>query len=82
MRIALNISIAVSILFFPWWVAAVLMVASCFIVSRFYEVVLYGIAIDALYASSFGFHGFPFFWSAFAALVLVTASFLRSRLSW
>jgi cell shape-determining protein MreD len=82
MRISFNIALVISILFFPWWVFAPLMIAGCFLVPRFYEVFIYGVAFDALYASPFGLHGFSFVWSLSSALSLALASFLRSRLSW
>jgi hypothetical protein len=81
MRIIFNIALVISILFFPWWVIASLMIAACSLVPRMYEVVLYGIAFDALYSTAFGFHGFAFMGSAFSALTLGIVSFLRSRLS-
>jgi hypothetical protein len=82
MRIIFNIALAVSILFFPWWVVAPLAVAACAFVPRMYEVVIYGIAFDALYSTPFGLHGFAFVGSAFAALAFGIVSFLRSRVSW
>jgi len=82
MRIFFNILLVVSALFFPWWATGVFMIAACSFVPRFYEVVIYGIAIDALYSSSYGFHGFSWVWSAYASAVLLAAHFLRSRLSW
>jgi cell shape-determining protein MreD len=81
MRILFNIALAISILFFPWWVVAPLMITACAFVPRMYEAVLYGIAFDALYATSFGIHGFAFFGSAFSAMTLAATFFLRSRLS-
>jgi hypothetical protein len=81
MRIIFNIALAISILFFPWWLVAPLMIAACSFVPRMYEVVLYGIAFDALYSTALGIHGFAFVGSAFSAVLLGTVSFLRGRLS-
>lgn len=82
MRIYFHSALVIASLFLPWWVFAPIMVFACFSIAGFYEVVLYGIAIDVLYASSHGFHGFAFFWSAFSIAILALAAFLRSRLSW
>lgn len=82
MRILFHIALIVSVLFFPWWATAVIMLAACFLVSRFYEVVIYAIAFDALYATPQGFHGFQYAWIVYATVIIFVASFLRSRLSW
>ncbi|MFA6158151.1 MAG: hypothetical protein WC763_00785 [Candidatus Paceibacterota bacterium] len=82
MRIAFNITLIISALFFPWWLCVPLMLAACFLVPHFYEVAIYGMLIDSLYATPSGFHGFPFVWSAFAVLAFVTATAIRSRVSW
>lgn len=82
MRIIFNIALAISVLFSPWWIAAPLAVIACASVPRMYEVVLYGIAFDALYGTRLGFHGFAFVGSAFSALMFGVVSFLRGRISW
>ncbi len=82
MRLLFNIILVVSILFMPWWVTAAVILASCALVPRFYEAMVYGIVIDALYATPAGFHGFAYVWTAFSVAVFLVAGFLRSRLSW
>lgn len=82
MRLIAHLTLIVSILFMPWWVTAFFIIAACAAVPRFYEVILYGIAIDALYASSAGFHGFAYVWTLVSVLAFLAAGFLRSRLSW
>lgn len=82
MRIAFNITLAISALFLPWWLCMPLMLAAGFVVPRFYEVVIYGMLMDSLYATPSGFHGFPFVCTAFAVLALMIATAIRSRVSW
>lgn len=82
MRLGFNIALVVSMLFLPWYVTAILIVAGCFAVKRFYEAVVYGIAFDALYASSWGWHGFPYAFSVGSAAAFVLSLLLRDKLSW
>ena len=82
MRIVFNIALVISILWLPWYISAILLVAACFSVRGFYEAVAHGILADALYAAPAGFHGFPYLATAFALLVLLLSLALRDRLSW
>lgn len=82
MRIVFHITLIISILFCPWWLGAPIMVAACFLLDRFYESVLYGIIVDALYGSSFGIHGFAHTGVVFCTGVFLAASFIRTRLAW
>ncbi len=82
MRILFHIALVASILFLPWWVTAIVMLVACFLVSRFYEVIVYAVVFDALYAPPDGFNGLQYVWVAYASVSLLVASFLRSRLSW
>ncbi len=82
MRIAFHCALILSILFCPWWTGAIIMIAACFLLDRFYESVIYGIAVDALYGSSFGIHGFVYTGTVFCVAVFLSASFIRTRLAW
>ncbi len=82
MRIICNIACLISLLFLPWWCAALVVCTSTFAVRRFYEAVLYGIAFDALYATLFGIHGFPYAGTAVAVIFLFVSALLRKRLAW
>lgn len=82
MRIAFNIALIISVLYLPWWVGALILLVACFVIDRFYEVFMYGMAIDALYSTSTGVHGFVYAGSLYAVVVFIIASLLRDKLSW
>ena len=79
MRIAFNICLIASILFFPWWVTAALIVAAAWFVPKCYEVILYGLLIDAFYGTEFGIHGFPYSFTAGSLAVFILASIIKKR---
>jgi hypothetical protein len=82
LRILFDVALILSLFYVPWIIGAAILVAACFTVRRFYEAVVFGIAADALYATSFGFHAFPYMCSAFAAIVLIVSLLIRDRLAW
>lgn len=82
MRLNFHIAIIISILFFPWWATAIILICACFLIDRFYEAVLYGILIDSLFGTKYGFHGLSYVGTAFTALLLLFASFIRNKLVW
>ena len=82
MRIAFHIALILSILYMPWWTAAIILVCACFLLERFYEAVIYGIIVDALFGTEYGFHGYSYIGSTFALAAFLLASLIRNRLAW
>ncbi|MEK7596564.1 MAG: hypothetical protein AAB450_00395 [Patescibacteria group bacterium] len=82
MRIAGNIGIAVSILYLPWWFSVIFIIGACFSVPKFYEAVVYGILIDALYGTKFGLYGFSYVFTGVFIIIFLVLSVVRRRLSW
>lgn len=82
MRIAFNIGLILSLLYLPWWLGALVVLAGCFIIDRFYEVFIYGIVFDALYGTSIGIHGFAYVGSLYVCIIFTAAALLRDKLSW
>lgn len=82
MRSAWNIGIILSILFLPWWIGAIAMTVACFMIPRFYEVVFYGILIDALYGTRFGLYGFAYVFSVFSVIIFFLTAIIRKRVLW
>lgn len=82
MRVAFHIALIISLIYLPWWAGAIILMCACFMLERFYEAVLYGIAADALYGSSYAVSGFPYAATLFAVIVFAFASFIRDRLVW
>ena len=82
MRLVFNLMLALAILYMPWWAGAIILIAGCLVIERFYEAVIYGIVADALYSTAYGFHGFSYVGSAFAAAVLLVSSIIRKRVVW
>lgn len=82
MRIAFIIALILSVLYLPWWVGALVALVACFVIDRFYEVFMYGIAVDALYGSTFGFHGYMYLGFLFSLFIFTCSLLLRDKLSW
>lgn len=79
MRLGFNIAIIVSILYLPWWIGALLVIAGCLFVDCFFEAVIYGILTDSLYVAHFGFH---FAVTLYCVVVFGIVSIIRPRLAW
>lgn len=82
MRLSFNIILIILILFLPWWLGAIVLVAGCLTVRGFYEAIAYGILTDALYGTAIGIHGFPYPATAFALIAFLISVFLRDKLAW
>jgi hypothetical protein len=82
MRLAFHIALIISILYCPWWTGAIIIIAACMLVDDFYEAVLYGIAMDVLYGTSLGFHGFRYAATVYSCLIFSFSSLIRTRLAW
>jgi hypothetical protein len=80
-RLFFDIALVVSILFLPWEVSAVLLVAACFSVRHFYEAFIFGVMADALYSVPSGFHGFPHLGVLFSTGAFLLSAFVRERLA-
>lgn len=80
-RLIFDLALIISILFLPWEVSAVLLVASCFAVRNFYEAFIFGIMTDALYSVPSGFHGFPHLGVLFSTVAFLLSAFVRERLA-
>jgi len=72
-RIILNLILLLSVLFMPWWVSVVLALFLVFYLNNFYEIVIFGFVMDALY-------GTGQFYFIIGALVMFAAVYLfKSR---
>ncbi|HEY0908444.1 MAG TPA: hypothetical protein VGE35_03805 [Candidatus Paceibacterota bacterium] len=82
MRTAFNIGLIICLLFLPWWLGAIVLVAACLAIRGFYEAILYGILADALYGTTLGIHGFQYPATALAVILVLISAFLRDKLAW
>jgi len=82
MRTYLNISIIFSILLFPWWITAILAIVACFTIERFYEVMFYGILLDALYGTSLGIYGFVYVFTVVSVILFFLAEIIKTKVMW
>lgn len=82
MRIAFNIAIIASILFAPWWLTALIVLAAVAMIGRFYEAIAYGILVDALYGTPVGYHGFSYAATLYAVVIFIVANAVRKRVVW
>ncbi len=81
MRIAFNIALIISLLYLPWWVGALIVIAGCIVARRFYEVMFYGILADGLYATKYGLYGFTHVAALYTLVVFLIASTVQKRLA-
>ncbi len=51
-RILFSVALFISILFLPWWISLLLALLFLFMIERYYEIVVFGLAMDILYSSS------------------------------
>jgi hypothetical protein len=63
-------------------VGALVVIAACFVVGQFYEALIYGIVVDALYGTRFGADTFAYAGSLFTLIVFTLSALLRDKLSW
>lgn len=79
MRIAADIILSICLFLAPFWLTALLAVLSSFMFTRYYEIIILGIMIDAVYAPSFsGSLPAPITISAVVAYIII--EFLKPRL--
>jgi hypothetical protein len=82
MRTGANIAIIFSLIFLPWWLAALLIVAAFCFISRFFEGIFYCIMLDALYGTRFGFYGLAYVFSILGVIIFSVTSLIRKRVVW
>lgn len=69
-------------LFFPWWLTALIVLAAVSVVGKFYEALAYGIVMDAVYGTALGFHGFSYAATLYAVAIFIVANAIRKRVVW
>ena len=82
MRLSFTILSIISLIFLPWWITALVLIAGCFFVESFYECIVFGILADSLYGTEWSFHGVPYAATLYALVVFLVVSFIRKRLAW
>lgn len=50
-RILFNVSIVASLVFFQWWITLILILIGFFVFPKFYEGIVWGFIIDALFGT-------------------------------
>lgn len=78
-RIILNISLLISILFLPWWVSILLGILILFLY-KFYEIIIWGIFADSLYASIDGFFGIQFIFTLTFTFLFLISILMKKRI--
>ena len=78
LRIVMNVALAASILFLPWWFTVLLAVAHIFMFQA-YEIIVWGFVADTLYGTPIAlYYNIEFFSTLlFAVLVILVVSFKR-----
>lgn len=76
-RISVDFLLLLGLLFSPWWLVLILVIASALFFRDFYEVVFIGFGFDLLYGPG---TGFSVSWQNFAGLISGGAIFLLALL--
>lgn len=80
-RITVNVLIAISIFYFPWWITTLIILPSFFIFKNFYEGILAGFFIDVLYGvKASEFFGVWFVSFAFYSAFYIFSSKLKKNI--
>lgn len=70
-----------SLLWGFWWLTWVLAIVSLFIFTSYYEIIILGIAYDALYGLPIPqFYNFPYIFTLSSIILFLFAQFLRGKL--
>jgi hypothetical protein len=70
-----------SVLYAPWWITAAAVFSCVIYFKNFYEAFFIGFLFDTLYGAKFtGIHGFRFFFSIFALLLLFAVQFVKEKI--
>ncbi len=77
-RLPFTLIILAAIIFLPYWVYVPVLFAAIAVLAMFWEGILLGLSIDALYGPHLSFPLFPFALSAFVLLIISIP--LRARL--
>lgn len=80
-RIFANIVILSSVFFFPWWFPAVLAIVCVFLFENYFEILLFGLILDFLYASSEAFSLISMLFTFAATILLIVSIFVKRNLA-
>ena len=81
MRVIANIFLFLSVLFLPWWMTAIFIIAALFIFKNFYEAIAWGFFGDLLYGISIAaFFNFGLFLTLGAGTIFFIVEFLKKRI--
>lgn len=77
LRVILNILLALSIMFLPWWISVVLAFALLFLYAA-YEVLFWGLVMDMLYSAPIGaFFGIELIFTILFVLLFIFAGYCK-----
>ena len=80
LRIVMNVALAVSILFLPWWFTVLLAVAHIFMFQA-YEIIVWGFVADTLYGAPVAlYYNVEFFSTLLFAVLVILIVPLKHRL--
>jgi hypothetical protein len=79
-RIAADVILFFSVLFFPWWVSCILALLGVFFFENFFEAFFAGMLIDSLYGTQqVNIRGFYLFFSALFFGIFVFGEILKEK---
>lgn len=80
-RIGANIVIFASIFLFPWWFPVALALVCLFLFENYFEILLVGLFLDVLYASSADFSLSSMLFTFAATIVLSISFFIKKNVA-
>lgn len=79
-RLVWNILLLILAFLVPWWITVLCTLAALFYFKSFYEAVLVGLILDALYGSYVLFPAFPYALTLVALAFVLVVSKIRERM--
>lgn len=79
LRIFATIILISLITFLPWYVMLPLILVMTFLFSKYYEAILLGLILDAVYGTFFVISQFPYLFTIITILILILIIYLRDR---
>lgn len=79
-RIIADITLFLTVLYAPWWLASIAVFWSTVYFKSFYEAFFFGILFDMLYGASIAsFHGFHFVFSSASLFLIFAVDFVKEK---
>ncbi|MFA5830528.1 MAG: hypothetical protein WC878_01730 [Candidatus Paceibacterota bacterium] len=79
-RMAADLAVLFSSLFFPWWISVALIFLGALFLRNFYEAFFFGLLLDALYGTeSVNFYGFRLLFASMGLFSIFVSAIIKKK---